>query len=180
MTEGGLGSPVPLATWAGVNPPIKSLQFVRGKIRSTVNDPQVAELLCPDQVIGCKRVCVDTDYYKTYNKENVTLINVRDTPIERLTKTGLIVDNTAFDFDMIIFATGFDAMTGSLLKIDVTGREGVKLADKWAADPPPIWASVCMAFLTSLWCQDPVAPAFQHDRYHRAACRLYLHLSRLP
>ena len=100
-----------------------------------MNDPQVAELLCPDQVIGCKRVCVDTNYYKTYNRDNVTLINVRDTPIERLTKTGLIVDDTAFDFDMIIFATGFDAMTGSLLKIDVTGREGVKLADKWAAGP---------------------------------------------
>ena len=68
-----------------------------------MNDPQVAELLCPDQVIGCKRVCVDTNYYKTYNRDNVTLINVRDTPIERLTKTGLIVDDTAFDFDMIIF-----------------------------------------------------------------------------
>ena len=108
----------------------------------------MAELLCPDQVIGCKRVCVDTDYYKTYNKDNVTLINVRDTPIERLTKTGLIVDNTAFDFDMIIFATGFDAMTGSLLKIDVTGREESNWPINGQRDPPPIWASVCMAFLT--------------------------------
>ena len=134
--EGGLGFTSTFSDLGRSQPANQiAAEFVRGKIRASVNDPQVAELLCPDQVIGCKRVCVDTNYYKTYNKDNVTLINVRDTPIERLTKTGLIVDNTAFDFDMIIFATGFDAMTGSLLKIDVTGREGVKLADKWAAGP---------------------------------------------
>ena len=134
--EGGLGFTSTFGDLGRSQPANQiAAEFVRDKIRATVNDPQVAELLCPDQVIGCKRVCVDTNYYKTYNRDNVTLISVRDTPIERLTKTGIIVDDTAFDFDMIIFATGFDAMTGSLLKIDVTGREGVKLADRWAAGP---------------------------------------------
>ena len=78
---------------------------------------------------------MDTNYYATYNKPNVSLVNVRNAPIERLTSTGLVQGGESFDFDMIIFATGFDAMTGTLLKIDVTGRDGVKLKDKWEAGP---------------------------------------------
>lgn len=89
--EGGLGFTSTFGD-LGRNPEANQLaaEFVRSKIRQTVEDPEVADLLCPDQVIGCKRVCVDTNYYATYNKANVKLVNVRQAPIERLTKTGLI------------------------------------------------------------------------------------------
>ncbi|MDA9064842.1 NAD(P)/FAD-dependent oxidoreductase, partial [Pseudomonadales bacterium] len=88
--------------------------FVRSKIRATVKDPAVADLLCPQQVIGCKRLCVDIDYFETYNRDNVTLVSVKDHPIERVTPKGLVTGGEEYEFDCLIFATGFDAMTGSL------------------------------------------------------------------
>ena len=134
--EGGLGFTSTFGD-LGRNPEANQLaaEFVRSKIKQTVEDPEVADLLCPDQVIGCKRVCVDTNYYATYNKAHVELVNVRQAPIERLTKTGLIQGGVSYDFDIIIFATGFDAMTGTLLRIDITGKDGLKLKDKWEAGP---------------------------------------------
>ena len=110
-------------------------EFVRSKIREIVQDPKVAETLCPTGVIGCKRLCVDTNYYATFNKGNVKLVDIKNTPIERLTKAGLVTGGREFEFDAIIFATGFDAMTGTLLSIDVEGRSGLKLREKWAAGP---------------------------------------------
>lgn len=110
-------------------------EFVRNKIRSTVDDPVTAELLCPDQVIGCKRVCVDTNYYATFNRSNVSLVNVKDQPIETITPSGLITGGQEYNFDMLVFATGFDAMTGTLLKIDVRGQDGLCLQEKWAEGP---------------------------------------------
>ena len=109
--------------------------FVRSKIRATVKDPAVADLLCPQQVIGCKRLCVDINYFETYNRDNVTLISVKDHPIERVTPKGLVTGGEEYEFDCLIFATGFDAMTGSLTRIDIRGRDGVALKDKWAAGP---------------------------------------------
>ena len=109
--------------------------FVRGKIRETVKDPARAELLCPQQVIGCKRICVDIDYFETYNRDNVKLVSVADNPIDEITPTGLTTGGDNYDFDVIVFATGFDAMTGSIMKVDITGRDGLKLQDKWAAGP---------------------------------------------
>jgi len=109
--------------------------FVRSKIRATVKDPAVADLLCPQQVIGCKRLCVDIDYFETYNRDNVTLVSVKDHPIERVTPKGLVTGGEEYEFDCLIFATGFDAMTGSLTRIDIRGRDGVALKDKWAAGP---------------------------------------------
>ncbi len=110
--------------------------FVRGKIRSIVVDPHTAELLCPDQTFACKRPCVDSGYYETFNRDDVSLVSVRDNPIERLTPTGLeLADGSSFEFDTIVFATGYDAMTGSLLRIDIRGRNGVRLVDAWAAGP---------------------------------------------
>jgi cyclohexanone monooxygenase len=110
--------------------------FVRDKIRATVNDPQVAELLCPKGYpYGTKRVCVDTDYYKTFNRDNITLIDISGAPIEEITKAGLRTSSDDYQFDSLIFATGFDAMTGTLLRMDIRGRNNVALRDKWAAGP---------------------------------------------
>ena len=110
-------------------------EFVRKKIRGIVDDPEVAETLCPNGVIGCKRLCVDTDYYSTFNRDNVSLVDIKDAPIERLTEAGLITGGMEFEFGAIIFATGFDAMTGSLLRINIEGRSRLSLREKWAAGP---------------------------------------------
>jgi cyclohexanone monooxygenase len=110
-------------------------EFVRQKIRSIVKDPATADLLMPTQVIGCKRLCLDTGYYETFNRDNVTLVAVDNHPIERITKHGLVVDGVEHTFDVLVYATGFDAMTGSLLKIDIRGRNSQSLADAWHAGP---------------------------------------------
>ncbi len=109
--------------------------FVRGKIRSIVDDPETAELLCPDTVIGCKRLCVDTDYYATFNRSNVTLVDVGRHPIERFTAGGLVTGGREYALDSVVFATGFDAMTGALLAIDIRGKGNLRLADRWAEGP---------------------------------------------
>ena len=111
-------------------------EFVREKIRQTVKDPAVAELLAPkDHPIGTKRLCLDTEYYETYNRENVTLVDVRSVPIEEITATGLRTAAAEYNFDSIVFATGFDAMTGALREIDIRVKDGITLAEKWAAGP---------------------------------------------
>ncbi len=110
-------------------------EFVRAKIREVVEDPEVAERLAPNTVIGCKRLCVDTGYFETFNRDNVELVDVSETPIAEITPNGLRVGARAFEFDCIVFATGFDAMTGALLSIDIRGRGGRSLQDAWAEGP---------------------------------------------
>ena len=111
-------------------------EFFRAKIRSIVRDPAVAEALCPrDYPLGTKRLCVDTGYYATFNRDNVTLIDVRRAPIEAITPRGVRTREAEYDVDSIVFATGFDAMTGALLNIDIRGTGGLTLRDKWAAGP---------------------------------------------
>jgi len=111
-------------------------EFVRNKIRQTVKDPVTAEVLCPKtHPIGTKRLCVDTGYYETYNRDNVELVDISTTPIDRLTARGLTVGGREFEFDAIVFATGFDAMTGTLFNVDIKGRDGLALKEKWAAGP---------------------------------------------
>ncbi|MGZ0189681.1 MAG: flavin-containing monooxygenase [Alphaproteobacteria bacterium] len=111
-------------------------EFVRSKIRQTVKDPATAEILCPKtHPIGTKRICIDNGYYQTFNRDNVDLVDISEAPIERLTKTGLSVGGRAFDFDAIVFATGFDAMTGTLFNVDIRGRDGLALKQKWEAGP---------------------------------------------
>ncbi|MDT4892365.1 MAG: cyclohexanone monooxygenase [Pseudonocardiales bacterium] len=110
--------------------------FVRRRIRETVRDPAVAALLTPtDHPIGSKRICVDTDYYATFNRDNVELVNVRADPIEGFTATGIRTASREIDVDAVVFATGYDAMTGPLLRMNVTGAGGLRLADKWSAGP---------------------------------------------
>jgi cyclohexanone monooxygenase len=109
--------------------------FARRKIRGIVKDPATADLLCPDNVFGCKRLCVDTSYFETYNLEHVKLVDVSKTPIERFTPDGIEVDGVAYPLDTAVCATGFAAMTGSFDKIAITGRKGLTLTEKWRAGP---------------------------------------------
>ncbi len=110
--------------------------FVRAKIRSIVRDPATAALLSSqDYPLGTKRLPLDTDYYETFNRANVTLIDVRRDPIETITPTGLKTRDAEYDLDSIVFATGFDAMTGPLLNIDIRGQGGASLRAKWAGGP---------------------------------------------
>ena len=110
-------------------------EFIRNKIRGIVKDSATAELLCPKTPVGCKRLCVDTGYYATYNRANVTLVSVKDAPIERITPAGLVTGGREYAVDCIVFATGFDAMTGSLVRVDIRGRGGRSLREKWEAGP---------------------------------------------
>jgi cyclohexanone monooxygenase len=111
-------------------------EFVRNKIRSIVEDPAVAELLAPkDHPIGTKRLCLDTNYYETYNRDNVTLVDVRSAPIQEITEHGLRTADAEYELDAIVFATGFDAMTGALREIDIRVGNGPTLAEKWAGGP---------------------------------------------
>ena len=110
-------------------------EFARRKIRAVVDDPDVADLLCPDDIFGCKRLCVDTGYYETYNLPHVKLVDVSTKPIERITKGGIVTDGIEYEVDMIVCATGFAAMTGSFEKIKITGRDGLPLTRKWEAGP---------------------------------------------
>jgi cyclohexanone monooxygenase len=108
--------------------------YVRAKIRDMVHDPVVAERLSPKHYIGAKRICVDTDYYATFNRSNVTLHDLRDDPICAITPVGVRTDAGEAAFDDIVFATGFDAMTGAFDKIVIQGRGGT-LKDAWAEGP---------------------------------------------
>jgi len=111
-------------------------EFVRQKIRQIVKDPQTAEDLCPnDHFIGTKRLCVDTGYFETYNRSNVRLVNVQKSAIQQIEPEGLKTESESFALDAIVFATGFDAMTGALFEIDIRGKQGVELKTKWADGP---------------------------------------------
>ena len=111
-------------------------EFIREKIRGIVRDPETAERLCPkDHPYGSKRPPIDTDYFETFNRDNVTLVDLRSTPIREITPSGLRTSEAEYELDVLVFATGFDAMTGSLLQIDIVGSGGRRLADAWAEGP---------------------------------------------
>jgi cation diffusion facilitator CzcD-associated flavoprotein CzcO len=105
--------------------------FVRGKIRETVRDPKTAEKLMPKYYLGTKRQLLDNGYYETYNRDNVTLIDLREDPIEKITATGIRTATGEHPLDMLVLATGFDAVTGALVRLNPKGRGGVGLADRW-------------------------------------------------
>ncbi len=111
-------------------------EFVHDKIFATVKDPKVAELLIPnDHPIGTKRLCLDTEYYETYNRDNVTLVNVRKSPIQELTANALRTVDQEYPLDDLIFATGYDAMTGAILDINISVKGGAALRDAWKDGP---------------------------------------------
>jgi cation diffusion facilitator CzcD-associated flavoprotein CzcO/acetyl esterase/lipase len=121
-----------------VNPDSNELvaEFVRGKIRDVVVDPVVAECLAPRSFpIATKRLCVDTNYYQTYNLPHVRLVDLNSQPLATITETGVDIAGESLEFDAIVFATGFDAMTGAIVAVDIKGRNGLSLAEKWAEGP---------------------------------------------
>jgi cyclohexanone monooxygenase len=126
-------------------------EFVRARIRETVKDPHTAELLCPnDHPIGTKRLILDTNYYEVFNRDNVTLVDARSAPIECITKTGLRTSESTYEFDAIVFATGFDAMTGALREIDIRTDNGAQIREKWA-DGPHTYLGIMMTGFPNLF-----------------------------
>ncbi len=136
-------------------------EFVRNKIRGVVQDPQVAELLCPkDHPIGTKRLCLDTGYYETFNRPNVTLVDVRSHPILEITPHGLRTTARDFDdIDILIFATGFDAMTGSMTRMDVRGAGGTDLATAWGDGPQTYLGLMVAGFPNLFMIHGPQSPS---------------------
>ena len=112
-------------------------EFLRDKIRPLVEDPETAEALCPkDHPFGTKRPCLDTGYYETFNLPHVRLVDLRKHPIATVTETGIDTADESFEFDVIVYATGFDAMTGAIVGVDITGRRRRRRCkDKWAHGP---------------------------------------------
>jgi len=112
-------------------------EFIREKIRERVDDPETAEKLVPtDHYYGTKRPPMNyKDYYRTYNRDDVRLVDVRENPIERITPEGIRTTDDSYGLDVLVFATGFDAMTGALLEMDISGRDGIRLEDKWDGGP---------------------------------------------
>lgn len=106
-------------------------EFVRQKIKETVKDEETARKLLPSYPIGTKRIVIDTDYFETYNRENVSLHDSKADPVVEITSTGIQTKQEHVELDMIVFATGYDALTGPLLRIDIRGRDGKTLNDKW-------------------------------------------------
>jgi cyclohexanone monooxygenase len=109
-------------------------EFMRDRIREIVADPAVAELLCPTTFpVGAKRLCQSDDYYAMFNRENVTLVDIRSAPIESVYPGGVKTAEEAYDLDVLVFATGFDALTGALFAMDIRGVDGIALQDRWSA-----------------------------------------------
>lgn len=136
--EGGF--PFLFATFNDIRTDIEAnktaADFVRSKIKEIVKDSETAMKLLPlDHPLGSKRALIDTNYFDTYNRENVELVDIRKSPIQEITRTGIRTGDDEFEFDIIVFATGFDAMTGSFLRMDIRGRNGLSLRDKWAEGP---------------------------------------------
>ncbi|MFD0392102.1 hypothetical protein ACFQ3Z_02310 [Streptomyces nogalater] len=135
-------------------------EFVRAKIRSIVTDPATAELLSPRTYpFATKRPCLGTGYYDTYNLPHVSLVDLRTTPIETITPRGIRTSDGEHDLDMIVFATGFDALTGSQLSIDIVGKGGVPLRDRWAEGPRSYLGLVSASFPNLFTVLGPLSPS---------------------
>jgi cyclohexanone monooxygenase len=127
-------------------------EFVREKIREIVKDPEVAKRLMPTGYpIATKRLPLDNGYFQTFNRDNVALVDLRETPIECIVESGIKTSEQLHELDAIVFATGFDALTGPLLRLGLRGRGGNRLESKWAAGPEPILEFAPAVFRICLW-----------------------------
>src|SRR5262245_58253794 len=134
--------------------------FVRGKIAEIVRNPATAKLLQPDShPIGTKRICIDTDYFATFNRPNVELVDIKTNPIKEITETAVRVAGRDYEADALVLATGFDAMTGSVAKIDIVGREGRTLNQKWAEGPRTYLGLMSAGFPNPLLITGPGSPS---------------------
>jgi cation diffusion facilitator CzcD-associated flavoprotein CzcO/acetyl esterase/lipase len=146
----------------GVNPEANETvcEFMRGKIRSIVRDPETADALSPkNHFYGTKRPCIDTDYYETFNLPHVRLVDLRRDPIRTITEHGIDTASRSFDFDAIVYATGFDAMTGALVSVDIEGRNGLSLASKWADGPRTYLGLMSVGFPNFFTITGPGSPS---------------------
>ncbi len=139
-------------------------EFVREQIRRIVKDPETAELLAPKTYpIGTKRICIDSGYFETYNRDNVDLVDISAKPIEKITPDGLIANGKSYTFDSIVFATGFDAMTGTLFNVDIQGRQGQTLKQKWYAGPRTYLGLMSEAFPNLFMITGPGSPSVKSN-----------------
>ena len=139
--------------------------YIADRIRQRVTDPVVAELLIPkDHGFGIQRVPMETGYFETYNRDNVTLVDGATTPIVRVTPTGIETSEAAFDFDVIVYATGFDAFTGAFDQIDIQGTGGARLRDKWEAGPVTYLGATVRSFPNFLMLVGPQTAASNFPR----------------
>jgi cation diffusion facilitator CzcD-associated flavoprotein CzcO/acetyl esterase/lipase len=135
-------------------------EFFRNKIRSIVDDPETAAALCPtDHPIATKRPCLDTNYYATYNLPNVRLVDVRKHPIQHVTQAGIATADEFFELDAIVFATGFDAVTGAITAVDITGRDCQTLKEKWADGPQTYLGLTTVGFPNLFLITGPGSPS---------------------
>ena len=159
---GFLGSFNDLLTNADAN--YTAAEFVRQQIRKIVKDEETAEILCPTTYpIGTKRICIDTGYFETYNRKNVKLIDISKRPIQCLVSNGIVANEQLYVFDSIIFATGFDAMTGSLFNVDIKGRKGIALRDKWNAGPKTYLGLMSASFPNLFMITGPGSPSVKSN-----------------
>jgi cation diffusion facilitator CzcD-associated flavoprotein CzcO len=139
--------------------------FIARKIRQRVKDPAVAEKLIPkNHGFGTRRVPLETGYYEVYNRTNVELVDINATPIERITPTGIKISERAYEFDIIIYATGFDAITGAYDRIDIRGAGGVRLKDVWAEGPQTYLGVLVEGFPNMLMAMGPHAGLGNYTR----------------
>jgi cation diffusion facilitator CzcD-associated flavoprotein CzcO/acetyl esterase/lipase len=146
----------------GINPVANEVvaEMIRGKIRASVTDPDTADSLCPkDHPFGTKRPCLDTGYFETFNLPHVRLVDLHRTPIVTITETGIETAGESIEFDAIVFATGFDAMTGPLVSVDITGSDGVTLKDKWAQGPTTYLGLMTTGFPNLFMITGPQSPS---------------------
>ncbi len=135
-------------------------QFLRDRIREIVDDPATAEMLVPhDHGFATKRPPIDTGYFETYNRDDVTLVDVRQTPIEEITPAGVATSEGLHELDHLVFATGFDAMTGPLLSFEITGTGGTTLREAWAAGPRGYLGLVVSGFPNLFTITGPGSPS---------------------
>ncbi|MGQ0620981.1 MAG: flavin-containing monooxygenase [Panacagrimonas sp.] len=133
-------------------------EFIRGKIRERLGDPALAEVLVPDYPIMTKRLCADTNYYETYKRDNVTLVSIKNTPIEAITPNGVQVAGKEYAVDSIVFATGFDAVTGAMNNIDIRGRAGRTMKEHWANGPRAYLGLMSVGFPNLFYVDGPCSP----------------------
>lgn len=137
-------------------------EFARNKIRAIVKDPATAELLCPTTYpIGGKRLCIGNGYYEMYNRDNVTLVDAKSSPIVEFTEKGLRTTDADYEFDIIVTATGFDAVTGALTKIDIRGLNNHSIQDKWADGPTTYLGAMVAGFPNLFMIHGPTTPGAQ-------------------
>jgi len=134
-------------------------EFVRNKIREKVDDPDVAEKLCPTMPFATKRTCLDTGYYETFNKPHVRLVDVRESPIAQINVQGIVTRDAEYPLDDIVFATGFDAMTGALLGVDIRGRDRIPLREAWKEGPKALLGATTCGFPNFFFVTGPGSPS---------------------